>query len=54
MGEWIKGAKKLFLQKFVVSEFVPEKTLNSVPTKNALEFRRILERYVNQVFLRGY
>ena len=54
MGEWIKGAKKLFLQKFVVSEFVPEKTLNSVPTKNALEFRRILEKYVNQVSLRGY
>lgn len=54
MGEWIKGAKKLFLQKFELSENVPLKSLNSVPKEKALEYKKILEEYIDQVSLRGY
>ncbi len=54
MGEWLKGAKRLFLQHFVDSQFVPDKTLTEVERKNALGFRRILEDYIKEVKLRGY
>ncbi len=54
MGKFIEGAKVLYLQHFVMSEFVPNKSLTEVPTKNALEMRRILEKYVKEVKLRGY
>ena len=54
MGKWLEGANVLYLQHFVSSEFVPDKSLTEVPTKNALEMRRILEKYVRNVNLRGY
>lgn len=54
MGKWINGASTLFLQHFKQSDFVPNKSLTEVPTKNALEMRRILEKYVKNVNLRGY
>lgn len=54
MGIWLIGAKRLFLQHFVDSQFVPDKTLTEVERKNALGFRRILEGYIKEVKLRGY
>ena len=54
MGEWIKGCKRLFLQKFEDSEYVPDKTLKPIEKKNALILKHILESYVDQVSLRGY
>lgn len=54
MALWIKGAKRLFLQKFEDSEYVPNKTLKPVEKKNALEFKRILDEYIDNVSLRGY
>ena len=54
MGRAIEGAECLFLQHFVMSEFVPDKTLTPVERKNALEMRQILEKYVKNVNLRGY
>ena len=54
MGIWLIGAKRLFLQHFVDSQFVPDKTLTEVERKNALGFRRILEDYIKEVKLRGY
>ena len=54
MGEWIKGAKRLFLQMFEDSEYVPDKSLRPVEKEKALEYKNILEKYVDKVSLRGY
>lgn len=54
MGKWLEGARIIFLQHFEMSDNVPNKTLHAVPTKNALAFRRILEKYINKVELRGF
>lgn len=54
MGEIIKGAKKLYLQKFVDREGVIQKGLHEVEKKVAVSFKEILLPYVSQVSLRGY
>lgn len=53
MGCLLKGAKKLFLQKFIKSESVLY-DLHEVELKNALEFKCILDKYIDNVELRGY
>ena len=54
MGELIKGAKKLFLQKFVDREGVIKKGLHPVEQVWALSYKDILSSYVSNVELRGY
>lgn len=54
MGELIKGAKKLYLQKYVYREGVLIKSLHPVEEPKALEFRNILKNFVETVELRGY
>ena len=54
MGELIKGANKLYLQKFVDREGVIKKGLHPIEEAWALSFKEILLNYVKQVELRGY
>lgn len=54
MGELIKGANKLYLQKFVDREGVIKKGLHPIEEVWALSFKEILLGYVKQVELRGY
>ena len=50
----IKGAKRIYLQKFVEREGCIQKGLHEVQIKKALEFKCILEQYIPNVYLRGY
>ena len=54
MGELIKGAPILYLQKFVDREGVIQKGLNEISKEKAEEFSAILLHYVKEVKLRGY
>ena len=54
MGQLIKGAKVLYLQKFVERDGCIQKGLHEVSEENALKFKKILEKYVDNVELRGY
>ena len=54
MGELIKGAKKLYLQKFVERDSCIKKGLHEVSNNKANKFKEILESYVDSVILRGY
>jgi len=50
----IKGARKYVLQKFVLSDNVPNRNLHPINEKDALEFKDILSKQINEVTLRGY
>ena len=54
MGQLIKGAKHLFLQKFVDREGVIKKGLHPVEEVWASSYKDILSKYVTKVELRGY
>lgn len=54
LGEDIKGAKKLFLQKFKPAETCLEKNLTEVSKTDAELFKDILSENISQVKLRGY
>ena len=54
MGKWLNGAKKLFLQKFVMSDNVPNKELKEVTKEDATKFMNILSKTIENVSLRGY
>ena len=54
MGELVKGAKKLFLQKFVDREGCIKKGLHPVEEVWASSYKDILAKYVDHVELRGY
>ena len=54
MGELVKGAKVLYLQEFVDNGTTIKSGLNEVEKPTALQFKNILEKYVDKVFLRGY
>ena len=54
MGELIKGAKKLYLQKFVERDSCIRKGLHEVSIDKVNKFKEILESYVESVILRGY
>ena len=54
MGELIKGAEKLYLQKFVDRETVLVPGLHEVEKEEAEEYLEILSKYVKEVNLRGY
>lgn len=54
MGELIKGAKKLYLQKFVDREGVIQKGLHDISIEEANSYKDILSKFVTNVELRGY
>lgn len=54
MGELIKGAPLLYLQKFVDREGVIQKGLHEISLEEANSFKDILSRFVANVELRGY
>ncbi|MGI6377877.1 MAG: anaerobic ribonucleoside-triphosphate reductase activating protein [Bacilli bacterium] len=54
LGKMIKGAKKLYLQKFVDTGSTIKKGLNPIPLEEAKEYQKILEKYIQKVELRGY
>lgn len=53
MGEWIKGAKILYLQNFEDSEHVIMTGLHSHSKDMLFRFKDILSEYVDEVILRG-
>ena len=54
LGDLIKGAKVLYLQKFVDRDGVIQKGLHPVSEAEANSFKEILTNYVSNVELRGY
>ncbi len=53
IGELIKGAKKYYLQGYVESEFVPDKSIHPVSKEKLLEYVQELEKYIDHVEIRG-
>lgn len=54
MGEFIKGADKLFIQKFVDRDGVIQKGLHEISLEEANHFKSVLSKFVKNVELRGY
>lgn len=54
MGELIKGANILYLQKFVERDGCIQKGLHEVKEEDANKFKDVLLKYIKQVELRGY
>ena len=54
LGNFIKGAKKLYLQKYVSREECINSNLNEVNEKEANEYASLLKIYIDDVELRGY
>lgn len=54
IGELIKGAKRLFLQKFVDRDGVIKKGLHPIERVWAESYKEILSSFVSNVELRGY
>ena len=54
MAELLKGANKLFLQKFVERDSCIQKGLHEVSKENAEKYAKILQKSIKLVNLRGY
>ncbi len=54
MGEWIKGADKYFIQRYIDAENCIAHGLHQLSIEKALEAKAIMEKYVKFVALRGY
>ena len=54
IGKLIQGGKKLYLQKFVDREGVIQKGLHHVDQERAILYKKDLEQFVSEVYLRGY
>ena len=54
IGELIKGANKMFLQKFVERDSCIQKGLHEVSKENAIKFQKMLQKSIKNVNLRGY
>ena len=54
IGEWIKGAKKYFIQRYIDSENCISHGLHPIPKEVAIAYKKILEESIEQVLLRGY
>jgi pyruvate formate lyase activating enzyme len=54
IGELLKGANKIYLQKFIDRGTCIQDALHEVQIKKALEYKCILEKYIPIVNLRGY
>lgn len=54
MRSWLKGCKKLFLQRFIERDGCIRKGLQEVEYQKALEYRGLFEEYSIPCFLRNY
>lgn len=54
MGRLIKGAEKIYLQKFVGNDNCISQGLSIVPLETAQKYKDILSKSVKNVYLRGY
>ncbi|MBQ7340284.1 MAG: anaerobic ribonucleoside-triphosphate reductase activating protein [Clostridia bacterium] len=54
IGQWIKGARAYFMQKFKDGENCISAGLTPIDEKTAIEFSDIAKKYVQKVKLRGY
>lgn len=54
IGKWIKGAKHYRLQRFIDNENCIKHGLHEVKKEDALSFKDILLKYINDVELRSY
>ncbi len=54
IANWLKGAKKYFLQKFVDSDTCLQSNLHEVPFISANNFKKEINSFFNKVELRGY
>ncbi|MCQ2772032.1 MAG: anaerobic ribonucleoside-triphosphate reductase activating protein [Bacilli bacterium] len=54
IGKWIKGAKRYYLQRYIDSENCIAHGLHMIPKEKALEYKALLEQYIDHVSLRGY
>ena len=54
IGQWIKGAKRYFLQRYIDSENCISHGLHSIPKEDALKYLEVLREYVQYASLRGY
>ena len=53
LGAFLQGADKLFLQNFVASAEVQDKTLRPLPKGTLEEYINLLKHYVPNTFIRG-
>ena len=53
MGEWIKGARRWYLQKFVDSGYLIGENMSPVPKDEMLRMLEIAQKYADQASLRG-
>lgn len=54
IGEWIQGAPRYFLQKYVDGETCIKRHFREIPLQKAIEFKEIIKAYVGFVGFRGY
>ena len=54
IGQLIEGAKRYYLQRYIDNEYCIEHGFHEVPKEKALVFKAIVNKYVEQVSLRGY
>jgi pyruvate formate lyase activating enzyme len=54
IGQWIKGAKNFFIQRYIDNENCIAHGLHMVDKETATKFMKIMEKYVSHVALRGY
>ena len=53
IGQMLQGADKYFLQGFVMSDAVPDRSLHPLPKETLLIYREMLLKYISHVELRG-
>ena len=53
IGTLLHGAKRYFLQGYVMSEFVPDKSLHAVPKEKLLQYVQELSKHIEHVEIRG-
>ena len=53
IGEWIKGAKRYYLQNFEDNENVIQKGLHACSLETLQSYKKILEEYVDECEIRG-
>ena len=53
IAKMITGAKRYYLQGYVESEYVPDKTLHAVSKEKLLQYQQELSKYIDLVEIRG-
>lgn len=54
IGQWLEGAERYFIQRYIDSENCISHGLHMVPKEKALLYKAIVSKYVKNVDLRGY